>query len=534
MGSFKIWKEDTFLSHRGAINLLYDHCRSWCVELEAMANRSYTCYGRNYDSANKVEEAVQRFKLATGRLYSLKRAMDTYYEEYTGMLESSQGTMDQVDVSNQLYGTFGGILAGSAGAIAASYANSSAYQFHQAGYSFSEDFNDAYLYMQEDYFQHFEVLEAASLIADWDTLTVDLLLSGNGPTDYSQELMEKALLSSLAAVPAYGQQEDLDISSTLADLLGIPDLESEISDILSWFNKKAEAGEVDGLVDQLCEKLGQMLREKGCKNSVALEMIESLSSKAFLLEFFGKFASWGLNITKGAEFLINTWAHLTANHIQQISYLESIENSLTMCGYQGGSLLDTIDQIKGNFESLENYFFDTCLEKLEDEVKEYGVDFVDGAFDNVIKGVCKKVCPSLAECIPEGVSPIAGANLFFDGVSGAVDFVAGDLVSAVETLRGIQIYSAPLISSYETYMGLMDAGIATAEDVAQAENLFELIRASKMKEYECIQTLDMSGYWHDLAKEKYDQLANMEFAGWQACGMEENPLLAGRRDEVNQ
>lgn len=532
MGSYKLWDEDTYIVHKYRVNQMYDHCRSRCFELEDIASRTFVCNNHTYNADGRLATCIDKFQKTTARLNALLQAMNSYYAEYTGMLESSQGTMDEVDVSNQMYGSFEAILAGSAAATAAVYAGSSAYQFHQAGFSFSNDFNDAEIYMSEDYFQHFEVLEAASLVGSWDTLTLDLLFSGNGPTDYSQELMENALLSSLAAVPVYGQQEDMDISSFLADTLGIPDLESELSDILSWFNKKVENGEVDGLVNQLCEKLEKMLREKGCKNPVAMEMIESLSSKAFLLEFFGKFASWGLDITKGAEFLVNTWAHLTANHIQQLSYLESIENALATCGYQGGSLLDTIDQLKENFESAESYVWDMCFDKIEETVEQYGASVVDGAFDDMIMGVCKKVCPSLAQFVPADFSPLAGANVFLDGVSGAVDFVAGDLVNAVETLRGIQMYTTPLISSYESYMRMMDAGIATAEDVAQAENLFELIRASKMKEYECIQTLDMYGYWHDLAKEKYDQLADWGPAVWEEIGLTENPLLAGRRDDT--
>jgi hypothetical protein len=203
--------------------------------LEDIASRTFVCNNRTYNADGGLGTCIEKFQKATARLNALLQAMNSYYAEYTGMLESSQGTMDEVDVSNLLYGSFGGILAGGAAATAAAYNSSTAYHFHQSGFNFSTDFNDTATFMSEDYFTHFEVLEGMSNIANWETLTLDLVLHGWGssPTDYSQGLMENALLNSLEMVPNYSVEvADGDISAYLAELTGMPDLDKEIRKII--------------------------------------------------------------------------------------------------------------------------------------------------------------------------------------------------------------------------------------------------------------------------------------------------------------
>lgn len=530
MGSFNIWNEDTYMAHKGAVNILYDHCRSRCFELDRIDSQSFSCYGTNYDPTDQIGSGIRRFKEATARLNALQEAMNSYWQEYNGMLESSQGTMDQVDVSNQMYGSFEGVLAGGAAAAAAAYAGSHAYQFHQAGFNFSEHFSDAETYMSEDYFQHFEVLEGLSNIGKWETLTLDLLFHGGGssPTDYSQGLMENALLSSLAMVPAYDITiADGDISAYLAELTGKPDLEKEIRKIISWINKNAANGNTDEFVDQLCAKLSELLYSLGMGDKVS-GLIESLSSKAFLLEFFGKMAEIGVNAVDIAETYLDITLNAAINHMQQVSYLDSVQEALSMCGYEGGGLDNMLGEIRSKLSSKENYIWQSIRDELDSMMDSQLGDLTTEITGRLITNVCKKL-PNLAG-IAEGFNPIGSANVFWSGVSVGVNALAGDQIQAVETLRGLQMYTQPLITSYERYMSLMDAGIASAEDVKQAENLFELIRASKMKEYECIQTIDMYGYWHDLAKEKYEELESWGPAVWEQIGLSENPVLAGRRD----
>lgn len=516
---------------------LYEKCQQTFLAMKtSYSGESFSCRGRRYDPDGQIAQQIARFGAATARLNELCTAMDSYWNEYNGMLESSQGTMDAVEVSGEVYGSFEGLVAGSAAAIASAYAGSVAYQFYQEGFSFSTDFSDAAEFMANDNtFSDFEVLTNISNIRDWETLTFDLLIHGGGdnPTDYSQGLMESALVSSLSLVPAYDTGKDFDLSAVLAKILGSEDRETQFQNIVKLLEKMEKAGISDELVIQLQGLIKSLFTKLGFKASTVEVFQELVGDAQFLTNFCGLLAKTGSTITEAVEFFFGSLYFQMENHEHQAAYLDSIQEALIMGGHVGGTLQDTLDEIKAEFINAERQFLNGILDGCYDQLEGATASGMSTVISEIIKMALYDGMPSIYEVAGE-VNLLGDANLFYDIVGVSADLLAGDQIKAVETLWGLQMYTEPLIDSYEKYIGMMEAGVASIEDIQAADNLFQLIRASKIKEYECIQTISICGKWYDLAGEKIEQLEQMGtlYIGewWKYEGFDADPLMGGRTD----
>lgn len=525
MGAWNQWNSMLYSRHIDAVERLFNACRERSFELERISDKSV--FG-DYDPAGQVDSSIRAFQTATGRLNELVTTMKAYQAEYDAMLESCHGNFENLTVENDIYGSFDGIAAGSAAAVSAVYAGSLAYQFHQS-HSFSE-FDDVAAFMETTSYSDFEIVNAVATIKDWETLTFDLLTHGGVAKDYCDKLLESALLSSLQAVPAYSYTaEKGDISALLSELTGLPDLEKEIRKIIDFINEHAEDGTTDEFIDELSVLLEKFLEFLGLED-MAAGLSNFLRDHSIRLEFYGIMAEAGIKMVDIAELYLDITLNAAANHLQQVAYLDSIGEALSMCGYSGG-LEDTLDELRNKLASEETYIWKEVNGLLESYFDKQGATLISEFSGQILMSVCSGL-PGVSD-IAAGFNPISSADMVWSAVSTGLNVVVGDQIAAVQTLQGLHMYSAPLIKSYENYMAMMDAGVATAEDVKQADNLFQLIRASKMKEYECIQTIDIYGKWHDLAAEKYAELEKMgtlqNTNWWKDLGLSENPMVAGRK-----
>lgn len=537
MGTSNKWDVATYQMYKIRTMQLHEKCQKIFLAMNtSYGNESFSCRGRSYDPEGEIAKQIARFGAATARLNELCTAMDSYWNEYNGMLESSQGTMEAVQVGSEVYGSFEGLVAGSAAAIAYAYSGSVAYQFHQQGYSFSEDFNDAADFIENDStFSDFEVLTAISNIRDWETLTLQVIAShgGSSPTEYSDKLMENALLSSLSMVPAYDSGKDFDLSAVLAKILGSEDLEAQFQDMVKLLEKMEKAGVSDELVSQLQKLVNSILKGLGFKSSTVEVFLEFVEDTQFLTNFCCLIAKTGATITEIGEFFFGSLYFQMENHEHQIAYLDSVQEALAMGGHVGGTLQDTLDEIKAEFINSERQFLNGMLDGCYDQLEGVTASGVNTVISEIIKLALSDGMPSIYSVAGE-INLLGQANLFYDIVGISADLLAGDQIEAVETLLGLQTYTGPLIDSYEKYMSMIDAGVATVEDIQAADNLFQLIRASKIKEYECIQTISIYGSTYDLAGEKIEQLEQLGTLNtgewWKHEGFEENPLMSGRTD----
>lgn len=512
MGTTNKWDESTYQMYKIRTAQLYEKCQKTFVEMSAnYSKESFSCRGRRYDPDGQIAEQIARFGAATARLNELCTAMDSYWNEYNGMLESSQGTMDAVEVSGEVYGSFEGLVAGSAAAISTAYAASAAYQFHQSGFDFNTDFNDVEAFMNNTNYEFFEGMQGLSEIGSRQSHLVDVLLNGYGnATDHSSQVFEAALVGSLERVPGYAAtgEEGKPNWGYLGEQIGMPGLGKDIEKILKWI------ASVEGAVDydELTAKISEVFLAAGGDNYHVCELIEDIGEHERLGDLFGLLTKVGFSFGDAAETLLEMYYHIIANHVQQVQYLDSIDEALAMGGYQVGnnsSLRGRLQEIRESFANEERYFLDKAYDKVESVLNGALGGAVTKATDVIGQLVIKQICsdvPSLSGIASE-ISVTKYADLVLDGVGLTVGIVGKDQIAAVETIQGIQMYTEPLLKSFDRYMEMMDAGVASVEDVKQAENLFQLIRASKVKEYEAMLTLQSHG---DLAIELGQKLALLE------------------------
>ena len=103
----------------------------------------------------------------------------------------------------------------------------------------------------------------------------------------------------------------------------------------------------------------------------------------------------------------------------------------------------------------------------------------------VKKGVTKTTLSGLSKLVPA----VKGVDFGLRVISEGANVLFGDEAKAYEGLGGLMQYDRVLTVSYENYVRMMEDGVATAADMEQADRVFELLRATKAKEYEHMMSL---------------------------------------------
>lgn len=500
------WDPEDYQFQMEGVGNLYDAAREVVLHMEKYLSIELTSYGRDYDPSGQIADAAQRFKENTVRLNNLHETMKLYEQEYNTMLENSQNTMENVTVEHTVYGSFGSMLEGG-GALTALCTGSVAWQFWQSGFDFNTHFGDFQSFQDNPNYNFFEGAQALSEMASWESHTADLFVSSltGGGTDYAEELEMSALMAALESVPGYmpTNVEKVDWG-WLGDKLGVPGLGKKMEKIIKWIS--AAEGSIDYLA--LSDKLTELMSNPTVED--IREVWEGVAQAEKLGAFMGKLTKFGFSAGKAAETVLDMLYHLMANHVTQTEYLDSIDEAMAMAGYsEVGGLRGTLQGIRESFVSDEKFFLDQFYSEAEKILKkkldEAVTEGANTAGQILIDAVCEHM-PSVLQSA-DSVTPLQYANVVIDGVGLAVDLAGEDQIKAVETLQGLQIYTPTLITSFEKNMALIEAGVADAEDIANADNLFRLIRSAKMKEYEAMLTLQSHG---DLAVELGQKLALLE------------------------
>lgn len=497
MGKMKRWDEEEYRRQMTGVQQLYEACRDRSNILQSNLNMSMVIWEKDYDPQGVFPSLVTRFKNSTARLNELNEALKTYWDEYQQMLTEGSGKMEQVEAVEMVYGTFGEIYSGAGAGIASAYATASFNLFNSAGYSFTMDFNDGYDFSHQDKFLNMydqaQFFNGAYLIKDWFQLTVQQL---SGSTEYADKILLGALAGSLANVSEYGAQEEFELLNWdgLSDALDIPGLEEDVEGIIKWWNK------LTGLTE--AEKLAK-LKSKDIPEDV-LKSLNKLGLNLEHLGHIGEFLDAGMKITEALEWVLNTKMHIEANHDQQIGYLESIQDALTLSGhYAGSGLYQTIEGIKQEFEDAytkaTNDIWDEVIKGIRGKAEEVVMDAGDLAGTLFAKVKFPK--------LTDEITVLRDVNLFYDTLSFGIEQTVGEDLEALNTFEGVRAYSNTLIQSYEHHVEMINAGVASAEDIKRTENLFQLIRSSKIQEYEAIKTMSIENdEWYTLAQEKIDLL----------------------------
>lgn len=491
MAAMNRWDAEDYKWQMEAVGTLYEACRQRSIRMQNALYADFTAGDRNYDPTGAIESAVGQFAAATARLNNLLESMKTYEQEYTGMVEQGQNTMENVAVNNTVYGTFGALVAGGT-ALAGVYAGSFAYQMYNtelfdSGQNYYDHFNDIQSFITSEVFS--KAMDRAGLSEISNYGLYANFLMGN-KEKYGEELLKTALASMLDDMPdAVNIRLDNIDWDGLGELFGVENLGELCAPLDAVLREFRKGGK---LSDEQVKRLEAVIKNIQDQGGLPPGMLGILDKLLPILE------KGEIVLGPGVD-LFNLFASFFNTYTVQLSYLDTIENTLTTAGtYYGTPISDVLDDMRQQY-----------------------TDKVFGAMDEVLDlagwaaGDILTYSVPLLKNIDFGLKAISISNELLYGV---------DRAAAVRDMMGIMQYSQSLSRSCQYYAKMMAQGIATADDVSEANRLFEMLHATKIREYEAIRTITADprtlidwpdkyteiDRWYDVACEKLEELNKID------------------------
>ena len=430
----------------------------------AMRQNSVYNFENAMDTGGVIEDFRQRVIANWRKLQQLQQEMACYLEEYQDAQARGSAALGREYMEQHVYGTFGTLAAASA----VSYEAYKTYRFASASKSFSQDYNDLYSFMQTDFYKN--AVGKAGL-TEWSNygLYLDSFASLFGGStgaiqEYTDELLESALGSIVDGLPGV-KEEATSFSGTfsaLEDLLGLENLDGWAKQLKTVLESCAKA-EVPWERVQ-AEPTFQSLMSLWPQE--AREIYEGMLKRAYLLQTAGEKLGDVMDsidlLDQGID-LINHWF---SDYSVQVSYLDSMEEALLNAGFSHGPVHEKIQEMRETYTSSFQYTLEKLGDNLEGEIK---------------KAVTQKVTGS--------IPLLKNVDFGLRVVSETSSLLFSDEVSAYKGLAGLMQYDQALTASYDQYVCMMNDGVATAADMAQADQVYELLKATKAKEYEYMMTL---------------------------------------------
>lgn len=471
-----------------------------------------------YDGLGTVHLGVARFKEAQRRLLDLCDAMDAYLKAWEQTQEDAKSQLGTINGESEEYNgpVFADIYQTEL-EEGPGYDSSLAYSFAQSGKSFSADYSDlgAFIWLS-NYGKSARIKLGDTQFSNIENY-IECITNGIGIGDGNYKVMESALTSSLESMlkqlPGY-EGVDVDYETmdwdTIGDEIGIPRMgnvmklfikimkainEAELKgtpisqEVFEWieeFKKVADQLQYDCYETPWVAKMVAFLVE-GVENTC--NTVNGIGK--YGADFAGGVAYAGKNAMYGVEFMSfasQMVYHLCSNHTIQVKYLESFRESLEASGFTSGVVIEKIDELEHLYSDKMSYFMD--------EVKER---FYDDAFG--------KVTDFVIDTIP-GLKDVTFA---MDMYSAGAKVIWGEETKAMNTLMGLYQYDEVLTRTFENYTSLMEQGVATAQDVARANDLYDILVITKKQEYENILKIvkDEKSEWFIMATEKLEELKNL-------------------------
>lgn len=434
-------------------------------------------------SIRGIGEYQQKITDGYRSVQNLVQNMQVHQAEYIAALEQGKQNIQNQAMTAHAYGWINM-------AAAVSYDASAAYRFAQSGKSFSADYNDLSAFMQTEEYK--TAMQKAG-VAKWsDTaLILDTLVPGLGlgsADDYTRGLLEGGLSSILDGLP--GVTEKAAYDGTLDELgaaLGIDNLDKWVSEIRNGLS--AYGANWKEFVDSDVYKTALKEIEDDEMRRVFADALEKMfthpGSKAAYqsADCIGTFTDV-LDIT---DLCIDVALRCVNDYSVQVGYLDALEEGILQAGFSSGPLLELIDEMRRNYTDEFAYALDKTSDYLWKEARN---------------GIVGEVMKQVGKYLPV----VKSTNLGLKVVSGGATLLWNDEISAYEKLAGLSQYDRCLTASYENYVRMMADGVATEQDVAQADKLFELLRATKAREYEYMIELSGDGAQKQSYQAKLDAL----------------------------
>lgn len=443
------------------------------------AQKSESAYREAYVRANQKDvenfiSAVKKYGVSTScvetyrkqitagyrNIQNLVENMQAHQAEYTAMLRQGK---KQIDNQSMNVHTYGWISA----ATVISYNDSLSVAFAKSQKSFSSDFNDISAFMQTKEFQSASNKAMASKMSDL-TLLLDTLVPQmglNAVQDYTDSLLESAMTSILDSLSETSANVTWDGTlDYLGSKLGIDNLDdwvSELKSALKVYGSSWKNFVTSDAYEQLLSEIEDEDMRK-CFGEVLEELFTNPTAKeAYLL---GEKIGDVTDALELGDMCVDMALRVMNDYSAQVGYLDAMEEGLLQAGLGNAKVLTLIDEMRQNYSDSFSYALDETYDYLWGEIKKSSFSAVIKQADSLVPG-------------------LNYANLALKVASGGAKIVSGDEISAYGGLAGLYQYDQCLTTAYESYTRMISDGVATAQDVEQADKLFELLRATKIKEY---------------------------------------------------
>lgn len=427
-----------------------------------------------------------------GRIKALKEALGKNLQDWKEYQEQSRIEFGQINTESDYNSSFGNYMDQY---NAYQYpSNSIAVAFVNSRGSFTGDYNDLYSFMKTDAYKQAEKWLMHSELTNYTEYATTWF--GNG---YGEELLEASLGEILTTLPGVTVVDNLlGNAKTLCDLIdsywGCSSQELYES-IEKWF-EKLYAGDpniIEAFASGDYESIEWVRMLLGSfKDNGSREVVK----KCLGLIFNENTASFFKNVdnagkwVQGAKEYFDIFAIALTNYTQQKSYLTAVKESLLAAGYNGGSVINKITDMEKMYS--ENYRM--ALDEISEDIVKYGTKAA-------VKAIGKKI-PLLRD-----------VDIALSTVSTYAKINHGTEVQAAKELLSLSQLDRALSRSFDIHAQRIRDGLADAEDIAQADKLFHMLKGMKIKEYQAMASLVEKGSdaYNDYIN-KLNQLQSMNSA----------------------
>lgn len=457
-----------------------------------LKSRNFQILRDEHDYYGELSQAMTNFVVAKRRIGDLHQAMGDYLALWDDAQDKARRQAGSVQVVSDRYSdqVFWNLYTDRVLDVNQGYANSKAWRYVTSGNkAFSDRYSDFSNFRWKSGYWP-ELALWARDIGSWRKSTVKGL---NGDL-YYDPLLNASLEGMLKGLPGYAELDTVNTDIIDWDAMGkklnIPGLKTLVKKLSKLAGKAGETmGEEDfAEVIEGLEEVADQCAEDPAMSRVIQSIADGLNAiNPKGLEGTGKIVEKVLKIQEYAEFGLQMILHSVSDHSQQVEYLKNTTEALLAAGYDENGVVQNLSYLQTLYENNDLY----VAQKVYDKLVELGVDTVDGAIGKlpVVKWV----------------------DATYGGVGTMASIFANDQMKAADSLMGIMQYEGALMDTFDRYSQMIQAGVATQEDITRADQIFEMLCTTKMKGYQDMMTIvgDKTAPAYIMAQTKYNELKAM-------------------------
>lgn len=437
-------------------------------------------YLQKYDKDGSYLRALEHLKQLKGRITTLDEQMEKTLKLWEEAAKRTDSKVANIRDLRTIYGVTGFGAAWASGAER-NYTTSRAWQnAYNSEHPFPDSYNEWSVWENSPEFKNAMKYKEVSEIANADLW---YQWASGDCTPYVELLLEESMLGMMKTLPGY---EGMDASTpslnwdALGEQLGIPNIGNKIA----LLNKIIGKGNVN---NEYLDAWLKMMKKDLKEYPEAFKFLEQYARGA---DAVCEGISKGLGAVKTMQEYTNLVTemvfHMLSNHEMQIRYLDTLQDAMIQQGFSHGLVAKKIEDLKLWYEDEEAY-----------------------AWNEACKFVNGKIAGKSAE-MWDFIPGLKGARKVTGWVSSTAKAIDGNAIGAANKLMGYKQFDGVLTKTYEKYLVLMQEGIASSEDVAKADQIFELLRATKIAEYKAMMSLyDVNDLRYTEMAVKVDELQKM-------------------------